>query len=106
MPRVTKRLRDRKRINRRKKSRQQRSTRSSRQQRSGKQRGGKQRGGKQRGGQQRGGMYATTMGTDRIPVSEGANTVVIKTIEGVPTAMSDSTYERDYKATGEDVGQI
>jgi hypothetical protein len=55
---------------------------------------------------QRGGMYATEMGKDRIPVSEGDDTVVIKTIEGVPTSMSAETYSRDYKATGEDVGQI
>ncbi len=55
---------------------------------------------------QRGGMYSSVVGRDGIPHSEHAPTVVIKTIDGVPTAMSADTYERDYKATGEDVGQI
>ncbi len=55
---------------------------------------------------QRGGMYNSIVGRDGIPHSEHDPTVVIKTVEGIPTAMSDETYERDYKATGEDVGQI
>jgi len=54
----------------------------------------------------RGGMYSSIVGRDGIPHSEHDPTVVIKTIDGVPTAMSTDTYERDYKATGEDVGQI
>ena len=55
---------------------------------------------------QRGGVYASVVGRDGIPRSEHDDTVVIKTLDGVPTAMSLDTYERDYKATGEDVGQI
>lgn len=55
---------------------------------------------------QRGGVYASIIGRDGIPHSEHDDTVVIKTLDGVPTAMSSETYERDYKATGEDVGQI
>jgi hypothetical protein len=55
---------------------------------------------------QRGGMYNSVIGRDGIPHSDHDPTVVIKTIDGVPTAMSADTYERDYKATGEDVGQI
>ncbi len=54
----------------------------------------------------RGGMYSSIVGRDGIPHSEHDPTVVIKTIDGVPTAMSADTYNRDYKATGEDVGQI
>ncbi len=51
-------------------------------------------------------MYNSIVGSDGIPRSEHDSTVVVKTIDGVPTAMSAETYERDYKATGEDVGQI
>jgi hypothetical protein len=55
---------------------------------------------------QRGGMYSSIIGRDGIPHSEHDPTIVIKTIDGVPTAMSADTYARDYKATGKDEGQI